>query len=167
MSWWDRLRKTLEPEEMRLFDLLGAPTVARGEDGEQYCRFVTAIIRSVSPDDVGDLLYLRDLIDLEWDVLRYRSAKAALINDQSSKPWTMNLDSNDNDDATRSARAIIGDVPKLRQLDLMIESSEMRRDRAYRELERRRASLAKRMRQAANAQAEVEIANDENAQRAA
>jgi hypothetical protein len=91
MQWWDKLRQTLEPEEMRLFDLLGAPTVARGEDGEQYCRFVTAIIRSVSPDDVGDLLYLRDLIDLEWDVLRYRSAKAAFINDQSSKLWTMTL----------------------------------------------------------------------------
>jgi hypothetical protein len=60
-----------------------------------------------------------------------------------------------------------GTFPSFRQLDLMIESSEIRRDRAYRELERRRASLAKRMRQAANAQAEVEIANDENAQRAA
>jgi hypothetical protein len=150
-----------------VFDLLGPPTVARGEDGEQYCRFVTAMIRSVSPVNVGDVLYVRDVIDLEWDVLRYRSAKAVLINDQSGKLWTMNLDSNDNDDATRSARAITWDVPKLRQLDLMIESAEIRRDRACRELERRRAHLATRMRQAANVQAEVQIANDENAQRAA
>jgi predicted nucleic acid-binding Zn-ribbon protein len=58
------------------------------------------------------------------------------------------------------AHAIAQLMPRLRQLDLMIESAEIRRDRAYRELERRRANLAKQLRDAVDKQIEVEVAND-------
>jgi hypothetical protein len=70
------------------------------------------------------------------------------------------------DDAL-TAHAIARLMPRLRQLDLMIESAEIRRDRAYRELERRRANFAKQLRDAVKKQIEVEVANDEEAQRAA
>jgi hypothetical protein len=167
MNWLDKLRQVLAPEDMRMFDLLGPPSLASGADGERYCRFVEAIVRSVSPDDLGDLIYLRDLIELEWDIMQYRSAKVTLISDQANKFWNVDPDSSTNDAATLSARAITNNVPKLRQLDLMIESSEIRRDRAYRELERRRAHLAKRLRDAVDRHSGAEIANDQHMHRAA
>ena len=49
----------------------------------------------------------------------------------------------------------------------MIESAEIRRDRAYRELQRRRANLAKQLRTAVKQQTEIDAANDEVAQQAA
>jgi len=58
-------------------------------------------------------------------------------------------------------------MPELRRLDRMIESDETRRDRAYRELERRRASLAKQLRDAVKEQAEMHVVNDEATRQAA
>jgi hypothetical protein len=161
------LAQALSAEEMRLFELFGPPTLVVGEDGERYCRFVVAILRSVAPTDVQDFIFLRDLIDLEWDVLRYRAAKAALIGEQSDKPWHMDPSSNANSDAEKSARAVASLMPKLRQLDLMIESAEIRRDRAYRELERRRANLAARLRGAVKDHTGADVVNDHGSQRAA
>ena len=59
------------------------------------------------------------------------------------------------------AQAIGSLIHKLRRLDLMIESEETRRDRAYRELEGRRATLAKKMRLAIEEQAELHAVNDD------
>jgi hypothetical protein len=115
----------------------------------------------VQPNDFVDFIYQRDLIDLEWDVLRYRTAKAELITNTEDAP-AIGVFS-----AARTARVTAPLIPKLRQIDLMIESAEMRRDRAYRELERRRANLAKQVRDAVKQQAAAEVANGELAHKAA
>jgi hypothetical protein len=112
----------------------------------------------VQPNDFVDFIYQRDLIDLEWDVLRYRTAKAELITNTEDAPAI---------GVFSAARLTAPLIPKLRQIDLMIESAEMRRDRAYRELERRRANLAKQVRDAVKQQAAAEVANDELAHKAA
>jgi hypothetical protein len=71
---------------MQLFELLGPPSVVEGEDIERYCRFVAAIFQSVQSKDIQDFIYQRDLIDLEWDALWYRCAKAHLITNQKKDP---------------------------------------------------------------------------------
>ena len=139
-----------------------------GEDADRYWGYVIAIFQCVQPNDFVDFIYQRDLIDLEWDVLRYRTAKAQLVTNAKDEPFAIDV-FNDaaNQAAALTARVMAPLIPKLRQIDLMIESAEMRRDRAYRELERRRASLAKQLRDAVKQQAAVEAANDEVAQKAA
>jgi hypothetical protein len=182
MDSLERLKKVLTPAQMQLFELLGPPSIVVGEDVERYCRFVAAIFQSVQPKDIHDFIYQRDLIDLEWDVLRYRTAKAELINERAPFDFAGLFedddDANDGDDANeddgaananaaRQVRIVAPMIPKLRQLDLMMESAEVRRDRAYRELERRRANLAKQLRDAVKQQSESEAANDETVQKAA
>jgi hypothetical protein len=167
MDYLAKLKKVLTPEQMQLFELLGPPSVVAGEDVERYCRFVAAIFQSVQPKDIQDFIYQRDLIDLEWDVLRYRCAKFHLITDEKNDPGVaFGIFGEATDDALM-ARGMARLMPKLRQLDLMMESAEIRRDRAYRELERRRASLAEQLRDAVKKQTETEVANDEDAQEAA
>jgi hypothetical protein len=149
---------------MKVFDLLGPPSVVEGEDLERYWRFFAAILHSVQPNDVQDMIYLRDFIDLQWDILRYRSAKAHLIRDAKHNAY-MHLRLQDgaasvSEDAV-IAQAIGSLIHDLRRLDLMIESEETRRDRAYRELERRKASLANRLRRAIGEQAELHSVNDD------
>ena len=79
MDYLSKLKAVLTPEQMRFFELLGPPSLVAGEDAARYCGFVAAIFQAVQPQDVQDFIYQRDLIDLEWDVLRYRTAKAQLI----------------------------------------------------------------------------------------
>ena len=75
MNDMTKLQEALTPEQMKVFDLLGPPSVVEGEDLERYSRFFAAILHSVQPKDVQEMIYLRDFVDLEWDILRYRSAK--------------------------------------------------------------------------------------------
>jgi hypothetical protein len=150
-----------------------------GEDVDRYWGFVIAIFQCVKPNDFVDFIYQRDLIDLEWDVLRYRTAKAKLIDESTPFDFTGLYDDDDADEevdkddgvtnanALRPAQIVAPMIPKLRQLDLMIESAEIRRDRAYRELERRRAVLAKQMREAVRQHDGTEVADDKAARRAA
>ncbi len=168
MDYLSKLKAVLTPEQMRFFELLGPPSLVAGEDAARYCGFVAAIFQAVQPQDIQDFIYQRDLIDLEWDVLRYRTAKAQLITNAKNKPYAIDLsNAAANQDDALTARVMGEMVPQLRQLDLMIESAEIRRDRAYRELERRRANLAKQLRTAVKQQTEIDAANDEVAQQAA
>jgi hypothetical protein len=164
MNDMTKLHEALTPEQMKVFDLLGPPSVVEGEDLERYYRFFAAIMNSVQPKDVQEMIYLRDFVDLEWDILRYRSAKAHLIshakhNSHISLPLGLPAASRTED--ALMAQAIGSLIHKLRRLDLMIESEETRRDRAYRELEGRRATLAKKMRLAIEEQAELHAVNDD------
>jgi hypothetical protein len=168
MDYMAKLKAVLTPEQMRFFELLGPPSLVAGENAGRYCDFVAAIFQSVQPKDIQDFIYQRDLVDLEWDVLRYRSTKGQLITNAKNRFDAIDLtDPAANDDAALTARVMGPMIPKLRQLDLMIESAEIRRDRAYRELERRRANLAQQLRDAVKQQTEKVVANDETAQRAA
>lgn len=180
MDYLAELKKVFTAEQVRFFELLGPPSLVAGEDARRYWGFVIAIFQCVKPNDFVDFIYQRDLIDLEWDVLRYRTAKAELINERAPFDFAALYDDDDDDDddannndgaanakAVRPARIAAPMIPKLRQLDLIIESAEIRRDRAYRELERRRASLAKQLREAVKRHDGIEAANDEAARRAA
>jgi hypothetical protein len=168
MNSFATLKEVLTPRQMQLFELLGPPSIFAGEDVERYCRFAAAIFKMVRPKDVQDFIYQRDLIDLEWDVLRYRVIKAQMITNAKDEPFARDaFNSAANEDAALTARVVSKMIPQLRQLDLMIESAEIRRDRAYRELERRRTNLVKQLRNAASEQAETEVANDDAARKAA
>jgi hypothetical protein len=139
------------------------------------------------PGDILEDLWIRDIVDLTWDVFRLRRLKASLIAsctgegvknalDRLKTPnfaelvqqWTAG------DTAARekvatvlalagqtvesvSARTLAVWVGDLERLERMITSAEGRRHAALRELERHRETLARSLRRAV---ADVEDAED-------
>jgi hypothetical protein len=60
-------------------DLLADPPLLSNEDPDQYRALVHEFARAVNPNDVIEWLWLKDVADLTWDILRYRRIKAAYI----------------------------------------------------------------------------------------
>ena len=91
MDYLAELKKVFTPEQIRFFELLGSPSLVVGEDAGRYWGYVIAIFQCVQPNDFVDFIYQRDLIDLEWDVLRYRTAKAQLITNAKDEPFAIDV----------------------------------------------------------------------------
>jgi hypothetical protein len=157
VSYSKELQKALSPEQFKMFELLGPPAIVSGEDVGRYYRFFAAVVQTMQPQDIQDCIYVREQIDLEWSILRYRNAKARIIGQAKNlaRSYVQHCDVPQNSEDEIIARAIQEKLPHLRRLDLMIESEEVRRDRAYREIERRRAVLAKKLRDTIKQQAKV------------
>jgi hypothetical protein len=49
------------------------------DDGDRYQRFLAAIVAEVEPNDILEWIWVRDVMDLQWEILRYRKAKAQLF----------------------------------------------------------------------------------------
>jgi hypothetical protein len=142
------LQTALTPDQQQYFDLLGPPAIVEGEDEARYDRLLAGIVQTVQPVDVLEWIWVRDIVDQQWELLRYRSAKAEYINATKDQPFV------DFSEPSATEQALIGRaisriIPDLRRLDLMIESKEARRDKALREAERHRTTLGERLRRAA------------------
>jgi hypothetical protein len=58
--------------------VLGPPALFEGEDREAYDRLYTAICNQEKPTDIFGEIYVRDLVDLTWQILRYRRVMVGL-----------------------------------------------------------------------------------------
>ena len=77
--------KDLNPTEIsELSELLGPPSLLHGESDADYEALKMRIMAAVKPVDAIEHLYVRDVIDLQWDLLRFRRLKAHLLS--SSAP---------------------------------------------------------------------------------
>ena len=68
---------TLVPAEIR--DMLGEPPLLATEDPNQYDALLTELAREVRPSDFIEWLWVKDIADLTWDIIRYRCIKASYI----------------------------------------------------------------------------------------
>jgi hypothetical protein len=71
--------------------LFGPPPLFEGEDSKIYDQLVTEIFNAVTPADILEEVWLRDVVDLTIDVLRLRRLKADLMNANALKSPTENL----------------------------------------------------------------------------
>jgi hypothetical protein len=159
----DRIAATgLAPEQNELLELLGPPPLVPGEDVAPYQRFLGAIVALVEPNDILECIWVRDIVDLEWEILRYRKAKAQLFNTAVAHATDTALDgafpSDMRQGSLPSLHATGFTINDLRRLDLMLMSKESRRDNAYREIERRRETLARKLRRAVDRLEEAKAA---------
>ena len=60
-------------------DLLGPPPVTVFEDAEHYERLLRRLVADVAPQDVIELVWVKDVADLTWDVMRLQRAKVVAI----------------------------------------------------------------------------------------
>lgn len=72
-------RRSEPPKPARLA-LFGPPPLITGEDSEAYYELLARVSADVSPKDILEEFWVRDIVDLFWELLRLRRIKAGLFN---------------------------------------------------------------------------------------
>jgi hypothetical protein len=67
---------TLAPTPLKLF---GEPQLLEGEDAAAYDELLARFRAAVKPVDIIEEMFIADVVALEWEVLRWRRLKVALI----------------------------------------------------------------------------------------
>jgi hypothetical protein len=67
------------PERARRLAWLGPPLLFKGENAAAYDELSARVADAVKPEDIFVELWVRDFVDNEWDVLRYRRHLASLM----------------------------------------------------------------------------------------
>ena len=112
---------------------LGAPPLIPGESAADYKRLLAAVTDEIKPADPVETIWTRDVVDLQWDIIRFRRIKADIITYYHRN---------------NIAEAISYKIEVLERIDRMVMTMEARRNAAYREAERYRVGLGERLRRA-------------------
>jgi hypothetical protein len=67
------------PAGTSIADLLGPPPVILGEDARKFEELHTRITAAMKPREAIEEIWVRDVADLTWEVLRLRRLKASLL----------------------------------------------------------------------------------------
>jgi hypothetical protein len=67
------------PDRGEPIQLFGPPPLFEGEDTKAYDELLTRISTVVKPADILEDIWVRDLVDLTWDVFRLRRLKANVM----------------------------------------------------------------------------------------
>jgi len=159
-----------------LNDFLGPAPVLEGEDKADYIGLLEEVRRQVKPKDVIEQIYIRDVVDLTWELMRSRRIKVATLHKgqvravhqlAATQNWP-GLDADAKWSVSAAVKTSFADGMKelakygvtlqdinahafaaeretLLRLDQNMMQIEARRNFALREIERRRASLGRRL----------------------
>jgi hypothetical protein len=157
---------------------LPAPPLVSGEDAATYDQLAARIAAAVAPENVIEEIWVRDVVDLVWEVVRLRRLKAGLftigatdgmaallggIGELRSLAWgwaarkpaalaevntRLSAAGLDMDDVTTSTFAVRLD--QFERIERMLAAAEVRRAAALNAIENRR--VAERLRAAALAE---------------
>ncbi len=157
---------------------LGPPPLVEGEKEAAYDELLARISGALKPADILEDIWIRDVVDLTWDVFRLRRLKANMIayctNEgvaaamqrlgsgnvvELIRQWTAHdegarqavartLASAGLTVETAGTRSLAFWIADLERIERMISSAEGRRHAALRELDRHRATLAQTLRRA-------------------
>lgn len=59
--------------------ILGPAPLVHGESVEDYRSLLSQFAAAVDPDSIIDWLQIKDVVDLTWEIIRYRRVKAEII----------------------------------------------------------------------------------------
>ena len=129
---------------------LGAPPLIPGEAARDYQQLLTAVIKVMKPVDFLESIWTRDVVDLQWEIIRYRRIKADLITHryEHARPLAMTpLGSTQTENSNgQLASTVAINLNPIERIDRMVMTMEARRNAAYREVERYRIGLGERLR---------------------
>src|SRR5215469_17968481 len=76
----------LAPSHPAQFDLdcVGPPRVFRGEDAAAHHELLGQICAALQPRDVLEQIWVRDIVDLVWEIFRLRRMKTEFMNEGAS-----------------------------------------------------------------------------------
>jgi hypothetical protein len=138
-----------------------------------YCRYIagyraqrllTAVTNTMKPVDFLETIWTRDIVDLQWDIIRFRRLKADVI----TYYYDQKIRIPQFDDRAKELNSDIADVvarkiDALERIDRMVMTMEARRNAAYREAERYRIGLGERLRGATEQVEDAEFREVDNA----
>jgi hypothetical protein len=127
---------------------LGPLRLLPGENRTDYERLRSAVIAMMKPADFMEKIWTNDIIYLEWEILRFRRAKANFIKHLVTTNAAFNSLSGTSDPHTKLASLIAINIGKLEPLDGMIARMEQRRNASYLQAEQHRVNLGSRLRRA-------------------
>jgi hypothetical protein len=128
---------------------LGAPPLIPGESARDYRRLLNEVIKVMKPADFLEIIWIRDIVDLQWDIIRFRRIKADLITHFYEE--CRERSGENGETVLKTVAKLVVDITKidrLERIDRMVMTMEARRNAAYREAERHRIGLGERLRQA-------------------
>jgi hypothetical protein len=108
----------------------GPPPLIWGESAADYDEFLAHISSAVKPADSLEDIWVRDVVDLVWEVRRLRRLKATLLNAEAWKKLEESLGPlMGEDDAYDLAQSwAAGDSKAVRQVDKLIVSGALSMD---------------------------------------
>jgi hypothetical protein len=166
------------PNDIRA--LFGYAPTLKTEDDEIYWKCMERVIKCVEPQDIIEWLWLKDVVDLSWEILRLRLLKIGLVeidreNQNATVEWERehadepyvdfmsgkltprdpaDIEARKNkpflDTETDSAELLFKHIEEYAQIEKLLTSAELRRDRILREIELRRDHMGRRLRAASD-----------------
>jgi hypothetical protein len=160
--------------------LFGYALVLKTEDDQLYWNCMQQFINCVEPQDVIEWLWVKDVVDLSWEILRLRRLKITLVeidrgDRNASIEWQRehpdapymdfrsgvpipgdpaDTEARKNqpllDTETDSAELLFRHIEEYEHIEKLLTSAELRRDRILREIELRRDHMGRRLRAASN-----------------
>jgi hypothetical protein len=147
----------------RISAIFGEPPLIEGEDDGLYHTLMGEFITLVEPKNLMEWLWAKDLTDHTWEILRLRRYKVHIIalqrelvahnrgmfatlrdDDEEGEYVPPSLPVSEKD----SAGMFMSKINDYKNVDRLIASAELRLSRTLREIDRRRADLARRLRKA-------------------
>jgi len=110
-------------------EMWGEPPLLPTEDPKTYEKLCVEIAKSVGPSDIIEWLWTKDICDYSWEIRRLRQFKVRIVKEAA---WF--------------SKAVQG----YGRIDTVLASVESRRNALLREIERRRESVASRLRKASD-----------------
>jgi hypothetical protein len=72
-------KTALVPDRAHRLTLLGPPPLIEGENAAAYVELLNRISAAVKPRDILEEIWVRDVVDLAWESLRWRRLKSNLL----------------------------------------------------------------------------------------
>lgn len=167
----------LDPE---VNEILGPPPILDGEDLDAYNGLHDRMRSVVSPEDFIEEIWVRDVVDLTWEILRLRRLKAKLMaaethqgldrllnhlvsyeegtsalvegwvhrDPRSVKRVDKIMADAGFDRQTLHALTLVANLDQFERIDRMTTQAEARRNSVFREIDRHRDVIARRLRDA-------------------
>jgi len=166
-----------EPSESFLPQIGPQPAFIQGEDARRYEELLARVSAALAPRDIMEEMWIRDVVDLAWEVCRLRRMKANLLRVQAwqavqdvlrplvrdpdglAEKWCARdqaavdrvgavLRSAGLSMDTVMAATLRNEIDWIERIDAMVTSAELRRSTALRQIEQYRASFAEKLREA-------------------
>jgi hypothetical protein len=111
--------------------LFGSPPLFEGEDAAAYDELLARVSSAVNPSDVIEEIWVRDIVDLTWEIFRWRRLKAEVLAIEVPRV---------------TVASFMDSFEKIEGLDRLTAIAEARRNAILREIDRRRAAFAQALR---------------------
>jgi hypothetical protein len=170
-----RAEKALRCVPSDIQALLGDPPLLTTEDPNLYWEMLDRFAEFVEPRNIIEWLWLKDIADLSWEINRLRRYRAMIIENEREErnaeieyarehaddpavyPSRMSAEEiEERENAPRldteadSANLLCALLGRYEELDKLLISAELRRDRILRELDLRRERIAPLLRSASD-----------------